>query len=209
MLAGDSAGGGLALALLSHVLHPKADIPRVELHGKLRGSVLISPWVSFSTDFESYTRNRESDTLSAFILKKWSSMYMGEMDAGSEREVTWEVESKDVYAEALLADFPWWSGLDQVVDGMLVWVGGQELFHEPITCFVSKLKKGWKARGGQEDGIVVIEGRDEAHIGPILNVSLGYKSKRMSQMAVESWLLDRLGAKHRSPAVGLRAAFAP
>ncbi|KAF2448502.1 alpha/beta-hydrolase [Karstenula rhodostoma CBS 690.94] len=200
ILAGDSAGGALVLALLSHILHPKAGVPRVELQVPLRGAMLFSPWVSFSTAFDSYTRNAESDTLSASFLKKWATMYLGEMDAGSERQVTWDVKSNDVYAEAYLADPRWWGGLNQVVGSMLVWVGGKELLHDAVTEFASKLKKGWKSRGGLEDGIIVVEGRDEAHIGPILNVSLGNKGKRGSQVAIEAWLLERLNAvSNKSP----------
>lgn len=210
MLAGDSAGGALALALLSHILHPKAGVSRVELQEPLRGALLFSPWVSFSTAFDSFKRNAESDTLSAFILKKWATMYLGEMDADSKHQVTWDVNSNDVYAEAYLADPQWWGGLNQVVGNMLVWVGGKELLHDPVTEFASKLKKGWKIKGGIEDEIVVIEGRDEAHIGPILNVSLGNKTKRGSQVAVEAWLMERLNAvSNKSPTVGLRTAFAP
>ncbi|KAL1593740.1 hypothetical protein SLS60_010472 [Paraconiothyrium brasiliense] len=208
VLGGDSAGGGLALALLSHILHPKEGVPHVELQVPLAGAFLFSPWVSFSTEFASY-RNEESDTLSAFVLKKWAAMYLGAMDGGNEREVIWDVQSNDVYAEALIAEPSWWHGLDSVVESMLVWVGGKEILHDPVTGFVTKLKKGWKAQGGLEDGVVVIEGRDEAHIGPILNVSLGRKSKRMSQVAVEAWLLDHLRRDGKSPEVGLRTAFAP
>ncbi|KAJ4293351.1 hypothetical protein N0V90_008633 [Kalmusia sp. IMI 367209] len=173
MLAGDSAGGGLALALLSHILHPKEGVPPVNLQEPLRGAILYSPFVSFSTDFGSYKRNEESDTLSAFILTKWASMYSGEMDASTERPVTWEVKSNDVYAEAFLAEPSWWSGLDRVVESILVWAGGKEILRDAVVDFVTKLKLGWKSKGGQEEGIILIEGRDEAHIGPILNISLG------------------------------------
>lgn len=210
ILAGDSAGGALSIALLSHILHPKASIPRVELQGPLRGAMLFSPWVSFSTAFDSYKRNAGSDTISAYILKKWATMYLGEMDADSKHQVTWDVNSNDIYAEAYLADPAWWSGMNQVVQGMLVWVGGKEILRDPVTEFASKLKTGWKSKGGFEEGIVVIEGRNEAHIGPILNVSLGNKGKRESQVAMEAWLLKRLNImSNKSPPAELRTAIAP
>ncbi|KAF1968721.1 alpha/beta-hydrolase [Bimuria novae-zelandiae CBS 107.79] len=193
MLAGDSAGGALVIALLSHIVHSKAGIPKVELMEPLRGAVVLSPWVSFDTTFDSYTRNAESDTLTASVMRMWAAMYLGEIIASNERAVTWPVQSNDVYAEALLAQPAWWSGVDNVVDSMLVWFGRNEVLRDPIVEFVSKMKEGWKAGGGLDEGVLVVEGRDEPHIGPILSVSMG-KSKTSSQVAVEMWFLDQLGA---------------
>lgn len=164
----------------------------MEIQKPLRGALAISPWVSFSTDFHSYTRNAQSDTLVPSIMKIWSAMYLGQMDVASEHAVTWPVKSNDAYAEALVASPAWWSGLDKVVGRMLVWVGGKELLQDPIVDFVSKLKDGWKSKGGLEEDIVFIQGKDEPHIGPILNISLGNKTKKSSQVAVEAWLLDLL-----------------
>lgn len=49
VIAGDSAGGNLTLGLISHLLHPHPDVPKVELSGPLATTILISPWVKFTT----------------------------------------------------------------------------------------------------------------------------------------------------------------
>ena len=192
MLAGDSAGGALVLSLLSHMLHPRTDIPHIRISEPLRGVCLLSPWVSFSTEFASYARNAGSDMLISSVLKRWSAFYLGKMGVSNEGPVTSAVQSNDIYAEAFLATPSWWSGLDQIVDGILVWVGGQELFFDPITGFVSKLKDGWQSKGVLDRDLTLVEGRNEVHIGPIVNLSLGNKSKRDSQVIVEAWLSERL-----------------
>ncbi|KAF9636726.1 putative alpha beta hydrolase fold protein [Lasiodiplodia theobromae] len=77
LIGGDSAGGNLTLALLSHVLHPHPEVPIVDLapdeagedggegsENRLRAAVLISPWVSFDTSTASYARNATRDMIS-------------------------------------------------------------------------------------------------------------------------------------------------
>jgi len=70
MISRGSAGGGLAMALLSHILHPRPGMSPVDLESPLLGAVLYSPFIRFSTKFNSCTPNQDSDTLTPFILKK-------------------------------------------------------------------------------------------------------------------------------------------
>ena len=77
VIGGDSAGGNLALSLLSHILHPRPDTPRLTLTSPLRGALLISPWVNFSTKHSSYVRNAGKDSLVENMLRKWGAMYLG------------------------------------------------------------------------------------------------------------------------------------
>jgi acetyl esterase/lipase len=42
-ISGDSAGGNMAMALLSHILHPHPDVPAVKLDEALGGALLYSP----------------------------------------------------------------------------------------------------------------------------------------------------------------------
>ncbi len=77
MLAGDSAGGHMALSLISHLLHPHSDVPKIDLSEPLAGVILVSPWVTFRTDDDSVTRNMTSDYVTATAANRWSSSYLG------------------------------------------------------------------------------------------------------------------------------------
>lgn len=81
ILAGDSAGGNLVLGLLSHVLHPHEDVKRIELKSeKLGGALLISPWVTFSQEHDSFTRNYGKDMISPKQLRRYAGMFLAASD---------------------------------------------------------------------------------------------------------------------------------
>lgn len=79
IIAGDSAGGNLSLALLSHILHPHPEVPtKINLSEPLRATVLISPWVDFSTEQPSFERNYQTDMLPGEIATRWGGAFIGE-----------------------------------------------------------------------------------------------------------------------------------
>lgn len=43
LLGGDSAGGNLCLAVLSHLLSPSPDVPELEIDQPLKGLILVAP----------------------------------------------------------------------------------------------------------------------------------------------------------------------
>ncbi|TVY86225.1 ATP-dependent RNA helicase, partial [Lachnellula willkommii] len=111
LLTGDSAGGNLAVGLLAHISHPHpglhgVDVPKVELgeggNAKLKGVVLISPWVSFNLDSESWIRNEYKDCLCKKAGQQWSSAFLDHpqpLDPVS-----------DYYNQAITAPESWWEG---------------------------------------------------------------------------------------------------
>lgn len=112
-ISGDSAGGNMALGLLSHILHPHPDIPKIELEEPLATAILISPWISFSTTYASMQRNKTSDMLTPEALYRWSESFKGS-------------KSSDEYNEPMLADETWFSDVEKVVTDILVWGGDSE-----------------------------------------------------------------------------------
>ncbi|KAG6896777.1 hypothetical protein C0992_006127 [Termitomyces sp. T32_za158] len=67
-IVGDSAGGKLALALLSHILHPVETEPPVSLTSRIGGVFLMSPWVSLTGNTGSqFTK----DSLDILAAKSW------------------------------------------------------------------------------------------------------------------------------------------
>ncbi|KAF1954255.1 alpha/beta-hydrolase [Byssothecium circinans] len=191
MITGDSAGGNLALALLSHILHPHPEVPKVSLSAPLRGVFLYSPWVSFSTKHPSYTHNATKDLLDASTLIKWTSMFLGTITSDDEAPVA-DVANNDTHAEPLLAEPSWWQMLPEVTDEMLIFAGGDEIFVDGIRELGDVLQKSWKEGGGEEQRVKMLVGRREAHIGPIMDVMIGIKEKSESQIAIEGWLMSRL-----------------
>ncbi len=127
ILGGDSAGGNLCLAVLSHLMHPMDDISPLSLSAgqKLKALVLVAPWVSFRTDWPSGKANRDKDIVSAVVGSKWSSDYL----AG---------KPTTPYAEAILAPADWWK--DSKVERVLCVVGADELLAAPVKAWVESYK---------------------------------------------------------------------
>jgi acetyl esterase/lipase len=187
-ISGDSAGGNLALTLLSHVLHPHPDksVPEINLSEPLKGALLYSPWVSFSTEHDSYRRNAQSDMLPAVTARTWASMYLGSSKPSP------GVIMGDSYSEPLVAETTWWRGMHNVVDNVLIWAGGGEVFTDGLTAFGKKFTEGWTAGGGQgERARLVVTPRME-HDEPIISPILGIKEKSEAQVLIEEWLQARV-----------------
>ncbi|KUJ23514.1 alpha/beta-hydrolase [Mollisia scopiformis] len=187
LIAGDSAGGGLALSLLSHLLHPHLDIPKIQLLEPLRGAFLYSPWVSFDTTHDSFERNAQKDVLVPNMLRKWGGMYLGTVDGETDPGIT---TGGNNYSEPLLSNASWWRGMNNVVRDIWIFAGNDEVFADSLHAFGVKLRDGWKDGGGAEENVVLEFGEDEAHIGPILDVMLQYKEKSGTQLGLEKWLKE-------------------
>lgn len=192
VIGGDSAGGNLALSLLSHILHPRPDTPRVELTTPLRGALLYSPWVCFSTEHDSYVRNGGKDTLIDSMLRSWGSMYLGLSKDG-------EVPRKDVetdnYNEPLRNDSAWWQNIHRVVGKSFIWMGKDEVFVDGLREFAGIFEQGWNAGGGNPAAFDVYEAADQPHIGPIMDVLMENPKKYQSQLAIEDWLRKLVGER--------------
>ncbi|OAG07464.1 alpha/beta-hydrolase [Paraphaeosphaeria sporulosa] len=197
ILAGDSAGGNMVLSLLSHVLHPhpSGDVARIELNQeKIGGALMISPWVTFSQEHESFTNNRGKDMLSPRQLRRYAGMFLA---PSSNPETDPGRVHGDAYTEPLHNDPSWWKGLPRVVSEVLVWSGGNELFADAIADFEWVFREGW-CQGGDEDGgdecenVVFVQSPERAHIEPILSVMLEQGVKGKHQTVIEEWMKARL-----------------
>jgi acetyl esterase/lipase len=189
MIAGDSAGGGLALSLLSHLLHPHLDIPKIQLHEPLRGAFLYSPWVSFDTNHDSFKRNALKDVLVPNMLRKWGGMYLGTVTSETDPGIT---TGGNNYSEPILGNSSWWQGMNNVVRDIWMFGGEDEVFSDSLHAFGAKLREGWKAGGGVGENVVLKFGENEAHIGPIMDVMLQYMEKSKTQLGLEKWLKERV-----------------
>lgn len=128
IVAGDSAGANLALALMSHLSHPHPNVapiaPLVQSQ-QLRGLFLISPWVTFASTADSVRRNADKDYLQVAYLHVASSQYLGGQEL-------------DNYNTPLDADPKWWTALP--VQAVRVVSGASEVFSDDMKKLVGKLK---------------------------------------------------------------------
>jgi len=174
-IGGDSAGGNLALGLMSHILHPHPnfqDTLRINLSSPLAGAILTSPWCKFPFEDESAFRNEGSDFVCRVGGERWSSAFMG-------------TAQPDNYNQPYLASADWFSGLDKVVKGVFVWGGAHEVLVDSIDDIARKLKASFPET-------VYVRTPGAAHVGWLSHKLIGIKGKEESTNAIESFMADRL-----------------
>ncbi|KAL4861466.1 hypothetical protein BDV12DRAFT_208003 [Aspergillus spectabilis] len=167
LLAGDSAGGNLALALLSHILHPHPQVSPVQLSGDLGGVALLSPWVTFETESTSMRTNQHRDVLSIPALNKWASIFKGSAVS-------------DPYLEPLSAPQGWWQGLPTTK--ILIPAGANEVFVEDIQKFAEQL------RGAGKD-VAVHATPGEAHDHLVMEFLMGHGRTQQREI-FEKWICE-------------------
>ncbi|KAH7066064.1 Alpha/Beta hydrolase protein [Paraphoma chrysanthemicola] len=190
-LSGDSAGGNLALAVLSHILHAHTDVPVLKLEKPLGGMLLYSPWTGFSTDFATF-ENVNLDVMSALALRKWSAMFLGKPNP-IDPEADPGPVTGDAWTEACKNDASWWHGAANVVSDVFVAYGGDEVLKGAIVEFERHFKAGWKESGGDASRVLFLEGEREAHVQPIIDIMSPRSAvKSITQNAIDSWYKARL-----------------
>jgi hypothetical protein len=137
ILAGDSAGGNLTAELMLHLGHPHPKVEPFPLDKKLKGSLLISPWVTFETESPSFTANANSDILTVDAVNKASSAFIGKGN------------THDEYSEPFRAPAEWWRECaDSAVEDVLIWGGGGEILIDGIKEFSKRIIQGYEGTAG-------------------------------------------------------------
>ncbi|KAF3390855.1 hypothetical protein DPV78_010940 [Talaromyces pinophilus] len=170
ILAGDSAGANLCLAILSHMTHPATGAPRLIVQEPLKAIALISPWVSFDHNWPSVRRNEHKDIEATDATALWSRIYL-------------DVNPTNYYTEAARAPEEWWK--EAKVQHTLVLAGEDEILLDPITAWVSNFQK-----SNTETTFVI--GEKECHIAPIIWPMFGDKHETHQVRALKDWLKARL-----------------
>ncbi|KAI7182506.1 hypothetical protein KC363_g8733 [Hortaea werneckii] len=171
IIAGDSAGGNLALAVLSHVLHPHPQVPKLEISEPFAGAILISPWTRFHYHDAIFDRNQSSDYVTFEAASRWASLYLG----GKEY---------DNYNMAYVAPVSWFEGLEKVARDILVWGGGGEVLIGSIDAIAEKLKKA-------HPRVEYVVQPGASHEDFIIDTLLGYKNVQGTEV-IRRWIQQRL-----------------
>ncbi|KAM0805583.1 Alpha/Beta hydrolase protein [Usnea florida] len=155
IIAGDSAGGNMALGLISHLLHPHPEIPPLPLKdgAPLHAAILLAPWASFRHDWPSTRTNAPTDYVSSSVGDLWSAAFLGG-------------RPRDAYNEPLAAGPGWWDGLGKVLGGCLVTVGGGEILEDVVRETGRRLGGGM---GGEKGRVRVVVAGGEWHDRPVMN----------------------------------------
>ncbi len=115
VIGGDSAGGGLAMALLVNLKNHGIELPC--------GAILLSPWVDLTASGESVVTNAKAEAmLSTQALEAMAGHYLGDLDRGAP------------LASPLFADL---SGLPPV----LVHVGSTEMLLSDAERLVARINE--------------------------------------------------------------------
>lgn len=124
-LGGDSAGGNLAIGVLSHLAHPHPEIAKVELGESLAGVAVIAPWTSLDESNSDKKEYSGGDVITPYVGRPWSRHYLGGV-------------TRDYYTDASNAPSTWFETYP--VMNILVLCGGNEIMRSTIEEFATKLK---------------------------------------------------------------------
>lgn len=198
-LAGDSAGGNLALSVLSHILHPHPDVFALKLEEPLGGALLLSPWVGFRTDYPSFKSNETLDMLGSIALRKWSAMFLDKASSSNPEEDP-GLTSGDAWTEPCLNPSSWWNNMHRVVSDVFIWCGGYEVLLDSIHELENNFMAGWESGGGDPSRIICAESAKQSHVAPMVDTMIPGAKKGDAQVAIEEWLKGRIQLRMRSPA---------
>ncbi|RMZ90596.1 hypothetical protein DV736_g2162, partial [Chaetothyriales sp. CBS 134916] len=172
ILAGDSAGGNMCLAVLSQAMYPSPDLPKVNIDKPFKALILMAPWVRFAGQSASVATNKYKDIVSSEIGARWSQDYL----AGS---------PTNQYTEPANVDASWWK--DPQVEHVVCVVGADELLLDSVSEWVQK----YKSVNGA-GSITFVIGEHEAHIAPIIEPILGDLTPTKQGEAIKTWMKSRL-----------------
>ena len=169
VIGGDSAGGNMSLAVLSHIIEPSPYTAPLALNGaKLRGALLISPWVTFSTAAPSFEANAKADFLCKRILDEFADALEPKMD--------------EVYSEPVVAKPEFWKNMP--VAKILITAGDWEVFLDDIQS----LAKNMNAKEPRENATIELAiSKRECHIQSVIDLSINISPPGMMMQQVLDW----------------------
>ncbi|KIW97864.1 uncharacterized protein Z519_01448 [Cladophialophora bantiana CBS 173.52] len=184
LLGGDSCGGNLVLAVVSHVSghpHPRSEVVKpLCLSGNFYGMLAIGPWVSSDeARFQSMTEFANRDTVLTSCSHYWIEAYKGQGKGNSD----------DEYITPEMAPASWWTGAK--VSSCLVTVGEHETLRDSILSWADKFTK-----GVGRDVTRLVVGKKEIHITPVTRPKRAEELEGLGrgcqEAAVREWIREKI-----------------
>ena len=174
VLAGDSAGGNLALSLLAHLKSPHPNIEVLDLSSPLAAVICISPRCSNAQVTPSYSYNAANDIVDPAVA--------------AELVAAWQPAPDDVWSAANndVKKF-WLGGRGTMTSQMLILAGDQECYLDDIRNFANTLdaKEGSEPNQpdgpGKQDTVKLVVVSDTGHAQIVLDYARGVQFGRTSR----------------------------
>ncbi|KAI9286894.1 Alpha/Beta hydrolase protein [Umbelopsis sp. AD052] len=116
IVAGDSAGGGMAVSLINEIMKESLPLPRAAL--------LVSPWVNLDLASPTYQTLAKDDYLTLAAAKQFRTLYLPKDMSPTDPRIS------PIFLPSL-----------QLFPPMLVIYGATEVFSHDIAAFVKKCRK--------------------------------------------------------------------
>ena len=124
LLTGDSAGAGIIIAVLAHILHPIPGVPEFSLASSLGPAVFISPYAAIKVESPSFFSNANTDIFPLAFFKHLENIVVPTIP-----------EDQLVYLQPAKAPKDWFAGVDKLVSRVLITVGEGECLKDDIETF--------------------------------------------------------------------------
>ncbi|KAF3938242.1 hypothetical protein ABW19_dt0205086 [Dactylella cylindrospora] len=175
VVAGDSAGGNLALSLLLHLARPRNSEKLDKTLRKPSFATIISPWtvlVSFKN------KDTEDDFLSAKQLHQYGVLYANS-----------QIINDPYKSPGICKDLKWW---DEAVpgNGMHIVYGSQEVFAGEIRSLILQI-------GKLGDERLRVTEKSAVHVWPVVQSFLGVDVRQREEglELITAAIAEALGAR--------------
>jgi len=176
LLVGDSAGGALIHQVLSHLLHPVEDVPKLTLSSPLGGVYMMSPWTRLVRGEGSrlHLNDRKGDVVVSSTGTYWGSKVLH----GAK-------PSAIPYLDAANVPKDWLQGVDKCVKRMLISAGDLEILRDAIVDYGKHVGEYLK------DTTIIVQ-ENGIHDDPFLDFVVGEKKLGSLTPKILDWLEEGL-----------------
>lgn len=208
LLAGDSAGGNLALQILLHTVNPIPDIPTLPSLAvppsplslppyqgqKFLGAFMLSPYLDIlarNPACRSYVTNVDSD-----IMPQYNQRDFGELVMSGLPNLTSHPEVAKVlpYLDSQLAPGGFYADIPKAVESVLVYSGGGESMRDDIIEFAEKLKKTGTGVDGKKMETKLLVDEFGVHLEPMMDFFAGIPEDKLVPVTkdIVEWVGERV-----------------